>query len=119
MSMPTFNAATHISIVWGVTLAIVTLLEWHGLERDPLRKQIISPFIQRDIAVVALEPDPFESSAPGDSAQAAEQPNAVLQYEVEFHFEGLLFLLYFFLPVLLFHAGGWLIARARATGASK
>ena len=40
MSEPRFNGATHMSIVWGVTLAILTLLEWNSLDRDPMRKRV-------------------------------------------------------------------------------
>ena len=98
MDKTRFTFATHLSIVWGVTLAIITLLEWHSLDRDPMRKQILSPFIDRSISAVV------DKESAGSTGREPE-----LRYLVEFKFKGLLFLLYFFAPVLAFHAIGWLL----------
>jgi len=113
-----FNFPTHLSIVWGVTLAILTLIEWRSLDRDPMRKQILSPFIERAISVRMNEPgaagdivfeDPLEARA-----VARDKPDADIQYVVEFGFDGALFLAYFFVPVLAFHGAGWLVKVLRS-----
>jgi hypothetical protein len=110
MSRPVFNRGTHFSIVWGVTLAVLTLLEWNSLERDPLREEILLPFIQREVSVAVIA-----GGAPVEpGAAAGEQADGTLQYEVEFHFNGPLFLAYFFGPVLAFQGIGWLAARVMA-----
>ena len=51
MTSHNYSRATHFSIVWGIALAIMTLVEWHSLERNPVTQEIISPFIQRNIDV--------------------------------------------------------------------
>ena len=113
MGSPGFNFTTHLSIVWGVTLAILTLIEWRSLDRDPMRKQILSPFIEREITARLNE-----SGAAGDivfedpleaRSVAGHTPEANVQYVVEFGFDGVLFLVYFFVPVLAFHGAGWLV----------
>ncbi len=111
MTNKQFNSATHFSIVWGVTLAVITLLEWHSLDRDPVRQEIISPFIERTMTVtVANETRPAERTIlPGNE----ESPDAKLNYEVEFNFKGPLFLACFFLPVFLFHSLAMLWHRIR------
>ncbi len=91
-----FNRYTHFSIIWGVTLAVLTLLEWRTLDRDPIGHQILTPFIEREISVGA---DP-----------GAEE---ILQYQVDIRFNGPLFLACFFGPVLLFLGIGRLAARFR------
>jgi len=106
MSAFSFNPTTHISIVWGVTLAILTVLEWNSLDNDPMREQILSPFIGREVSVMTQQ-----ESLAGSVAEDALDPG--LRYEVEFHFNGPLFLAYFFLPVLALRAVLWMIARAR------
>lgn len=107
------NRITHISIVWGITLAVITLVEWRSLDRNPLEQQILSPFIERDIAVSQRAPtavDPLD-------LQAVEQKQGdainSLQYDVQFHFNGPLFLAYFFGPVLAAHGIGLLITRLK------
>lgn len=107
MSRPVFNRATHFSIVWGVTLAVLTLVEWNSLDRDPLREEILLPFIQREVTVGV---DAAEQPSEPDAA-AGEDPEGVLRYEVEFKFNGPLFLACFFGPVLAFQGVGWLAAR--------
>jgi hypothetical protein len=107
MNRPVFNRGTHFSIVWGVTLAVLTLVEWNSLDRDPLREEILVPFIQREVSVsVEAAETPREPGAATD-----EEPEGVLQYEVEFRFNGPLFLAYFFGPVLAFQGIGWLASR--------
>lgn len=101
---------THLSIVWGVTLAVLTIIEWRSLDRDPVGQQIMLPFIEREISVAPV-------TAAGDTPVTALDPSSALdgpvRYEVEFHFNGPLFLTSFFVPVLIFHGGGWLLSRAR------
>jgi hypothetical protein len=110
VNKPVYNGATHLSIVWAVTLAILTLLEWRNLDRDPLGREILSPFIQREITVSKARADgPVDSL---DSSAKEGEPEG-LQYEVEFHFNGPLFLLCFFGPVVVFHGVGQLLVRLR------
>ena len=107
MNSTSYNRAGHFSIVWGVTLAVITLVEWYSLERDPVRQEIMSPFIQRSIAVSVEN----ASIAEGDIASvdgAVESPDAELRYDVEFNFNGPFFLACFFGPMLIFHGIGML-----------
>lgn len=107
MSRPVFKRSTHFSIVWGVTLAVLTLVEWNSLDRDPLREEILVPFIERKVSVrVGAAERPVEPDA-----ATGEKPRGAIQYEVEFDFNGPLFLAYFFGPVLAFQGIGWLAAR--------
>jgi len=113
MSKFAFNPAIHLSIAWGVTLAIITLVEWNSLDRDPMREQIFTPFIQREISMtmgeeVANNIIDFESVE-----REAKTPTASTQTTVKFHFNGPLFLVCFFIPVLAFHGIGWLMARVK------
>ena len=85
----------HMSLVWGVVLALITILDWGSLEKDPLNEEILTPFISREISMVVPE------SGDGEPQQMP------LQYQVELHFDGVMFLLYFFVPVIILH----LIAR--------
>jgi hypothetical protein len=107
-----YSRATHFSIVWGVALAIMTLVEWNSLERNPVTQEIISPFIQRNIDVSLAN-----GVSPADQAEelveAEDSADAILRYEVELKFNGPLFLACFFGPVLLFHATGLLWRRWR------
>ncbi len=104
------SLATHLSIVWGVTLAVMTLIEWNSLEREPLRQQVFLPFIERDIRVMAPAGELDASAAGSEPGEAAVD----LRYEVELGFNGPLFLACFFIPVGLFHGAGWLLSRLRA-----
>lgn len=100
MKNTAFSRATHFSIVWGVSLAVITVLEWNSLDRNPVSQEILSPFIERTIKVeVAAAPVPDI----GGSVSPQAEPDAALNYEVSFHFNGLLFLACFFVPVLIFH----------------
>ena len=114
MSKTALNRGKHFSIVWGVTLAVITLVEWNSLERDPLNHEILSPFLQRTVEV-SVEPDarPRETDIPGIEIEP-ESPDAVLRYEVELDFNGPLFLASFFAPMLVFHGLGALWNRSRA-----
>ena len=117
MTKPVFKLATHLSIAWGVTLAVLTLLEWRSLDRDPMREQIITPFIEREISVKLDRPAPADELDFSTLDQREQAPDAALQYIVEFHFNGPLFLAVFFVPVLAFHGLDWLVARARQDAA--
>jgi hypothetical protein len=109
-----YNRATHFSIVWAVTLAIITLVEWHSLDRDPVRQEIFSPFIARTMAVSVEESPAAAGESAGPIAQA-ESADAVLRYDVEISFNGPLFLACFFTPMLLFHGIGALWNRYRGS----
>ena len=105
-----YNRATHFSVVWAVALAIITMVEWRNLEQDPLEREILSPFIQREITVsMAQSGGTDEFDKPETTAVDA------LQYEVAFHFNGPLFLFCFFAPILLFHGMGRLWSRFSKT----
>jgi hypothetical protein len=106
---PPFRRATHLSVVWAVTLSVLTLIEWRGLDRDPLGQPLFLPYIERSISAVAAPQSPSEF-APGDGAGQAG-----LHYEVLIDFNGPLFLLCFFGPVLIFFGIGW-VARLFSGG---
>jgi len=118
MEIPGFNRATHLSIVWGVTLAVLTLIEWRSLDRDPIGQQILTPFIEREISVDVARDTAQPEIDFGADAQADDDPQNGLQYTVEIHFNGPLFLACFFGPVLLFQGIGWLAARAGRSNVS-
>lgn len=110
MSKSVFSPAVHLSIAWGVTLAVVTLVEWNSLERDPMREQIFTPFIQREVSVGRGAVIPT-TNIDFDSAQrAVNESVAPIQYTVKFHFDGPLFLACFFIPVFAFHGIGRLMS---------
>jgi hypothetical protein len=98
MNKPAFSAVTHLSIVWAVTLAVITIIEWRNLEQDPLNREILSPFIQREITVYKAQPERYDTVTETAELNSGDG----LRYEVEFHFTGPLFLLCFFGPVLVF-----------------
>tara|TARA_R110001599_G_C12277354_1_gene663197 strand:+ start:40865 stop:41203 length:339 start_codon:yes stop_codon:yes gene_type:complete len=95
-----FNRATHFSIIWGVCLAVITVLEWNSLDRNPVKQEILSPFIQRTMTVEVAEAPGLDTD---DFATQQVEPNAVLNYQVSFHFNGPLFIAVFFVPILIFH----------------
>jgi len=107
-----FHRATHFSIIWGVSLAVITVLEWNSLDRNPVQQEIFSPFIERTMTVEVEEPDAQASN--GNPSQQQE-PDATLNYQVSFHFNGPLFLACFFTPILVFHGLGALWGRLRHT----
>ena len=107
--IPGFGRATHLSIIWGVTLAVLTLMEWRALERNPLGHEIMTPFIERDVKVSVQESD--AGGLPDFEREQATGPSEHLRYEVALDFNGPLFLACFFGPVLVFHGLGLLANR--------
>jgi hypothetical protein len=99
------NIANHLSIVWGVTMAIMALLEWNSLEREPLREPLLSPFIERTITLNKIVGEKTAGNGASlDAGSASGHPDhSTLQSVVEIRFNGPLFLACFFGPVLLFH----------------
>lgn len=91
---------------------MITLLEWNSLDRNPVRQEIFSPFIERTMTVEVEEPELVVSN---DAASEPEAPDAALNYQVSFHFNGPLFIAYFFTPILLFHGLAALWSRLRGT----
>ena len=112
MQLPGYNRAAHFGIVWGITLAVITLVEWNSLDRNPVKQEILSPFIERTMAVSVEEAEvpPLESSVTGTDGQS---PDAALRYDVQIAFNGPLFLACFFTPILVFQAIGMLWDRFR------
>ena len=113
MIEPALNRATHLSIVWAVVLAVLTLVEWRSLDRDPMSEQIFLPFIERKITLSRAKQ--ITSKQLGQTAGSVSEANAQrnLQTNVEIKFNGPLFLTYFFVPILTFHTIGLLYARFR------
>lgn len=112
MQLPGYNRATHFGIVWGITLAVITLVEWNSLDRDPVKQEILSPFIERTMAVSVAE----ANAPPGDSAgtrDSAQSPDAAIRYDVQIAFNGPLFLACFFTPILVFQVIGMMWNRFR------
>ena len=113
MSTSAINRASHLGIAWAVALAVITLVEWNSLGRDPIEQEIFLPFITRDISVNVIEAGPsdpldFDTISAGD-----EGATGGLQYEVELIFNGPLFLAYFFGPVLVLQGIGLLVGRIK------
>ncbi len=104
MTQPVFNRATHFSIVWAMVLAILTLVEWNSLDRDPMTEQIFLPFIDREIELVMT--DANTANELGATAGDLPSPSGgrKLQTQVRIDFNGPLFLAYFFGPIMIFHA---------------
>ena len=100
---PPYRRATHFSMVWAITLAVLTIIEWRGLDRDPVGQPLMLPFIEREVTV-ALDAKPITGM---QFAEGQEEEQAAPNYEVEIRFNGPLFLLCFFGPVLLFFGIGW------------
>lgn len=101
MRKPLLNRASHFSIVWGVTLAVITLVEWNMIDRDPLNHEILSPFIERQFSVSVEREQLPTADIP--TAIDPDEADAVLRYDVSLGFNGPVFLAFFFTPVLLFH----------------
>ena len=112
MQLPGYNRATHFGIVWGITLAVITLVEWNSLDRDPVKQEILSPFIERTMAVSVAEADAPPADSNGTGAEA-QSPDAALRYDVQIAFNGPLFLACFFTPILVFQGIGMLWNRLR------
>jgi hypothetical protein len=111
MIEPILNRATHFSIVWAVVLAVLTIVEWRSLDRDPMSEQIFLPFIEREIELSTTDANTTTQlgTTAGDLLKDNVRRN--LQTHVQIAFNGPLFLAYFFGPILIFHAIGLLFAR--------
>ena len=113
VNKPILNLAAHFSIVWGITLAVVTTLEWYNLERKPLDHEILSPFFERRVQVSIERQLPQATADIPEFSEMAE-PDAALRYDVSLDFNGPLFLVCFFTPVLIFHGAAALWRRLRS-----
>ncbi len=100
---PPYRRATHLSMVWAITLAVLTIIEWRGLDRDPLGQPLMLPFIEREVTVT-LDAQPLTRE---QFAEGRQEEQAQPRHEVEIRFNGPLFLLCFFGPVALFFGIGW------------
>lgn len=110
-----FKPVTHLSIVWGVALVFMTLVEWRGLDRDPLGQEILSPFISRQVALNVSESRPLTELDFEEPEQFGEEADSGLEYAVDIKFNGPLFLACFFGPVLVIHGIGLIAARLRGS----
>lgn len=106
MIEPTISRATHFSIVCAVVLAVLTIVEWHSLDRDPMSEQIFLPFIERQITLPLTDANTTEQLGTTLGDHPAGSVGRGLPTQVEIDFNGPLFLVYFFGPVLIFHAIG-------------
>jgi hypothetical protein len=113
MIEPVLNRATHFSIVWAVVLAILTMVEWRSLDRDPMSEQIFLPFIERAITLSRTDANTAKQLGTTVDDLPGQNVRPNLQTQVEIAFNGPLFLVCFFGPVLIFHAIGLLFARLR------
>jgi hypothetical protein len=104
MIEPILNRATHFSIVWAVVLAVLTIVEWRSLDREPMSEQIFLPFIEREIEW---------SMTDANTTKQLGTTAGDLQTHVTIEFNGPLFLAYFFGPILIFHAIGLLWSKLR------
>ena len=111
MTDSSFNRATHFSLVWASVLAVLTLVEWRSLERDPLSEKVFLPFIERDISLSRVETAGARQPVTGDDDLPRGVALQNLQTTVQLEFNGPLFLLYFCLPIVAFHLLGLLFAR--------
>jgi hypothetical protein len=108
MIAPPINRATHFSVVWAVVLAVITLVEWRSLDREPMSEQIFLPFIEREvkISISGVNTEEQPASISGDLPGTGSREN--LQTHVQIGFNGPLFLVYFFGPIMIFHGIGLL-----------
>lgn len=113
MIEPAFNRATHFSIVWAVVLAILTLVEWNSLDRDPMTEQIFLPFIEREITLSRVDANTMQQLGTTADDLPEKKARRNLQTKVQIAFNGPLFLLYFFGPILIFHGVTLLFAWLR------
>lgn len=110
MNRTGLNGATHFSLVWAFMLCFITLIEWRSLDREPMKADILSPFIQRHIEIVPAQ-QATDSAAPADSLGGTSGTGP--QTVVELGFNGPLFLACFFIPIIAFHALGTLLTYLR------
>jgi hypothetical protein len=114
MDSPFSNRANHFSIIWAMTLAVLTIVEWRSLDREPMKEQVLLPFIERNIRLdVTRGGSHAEAPAQTGTEQRSDKP---LHYEVEVGFNGPLFLLCLFGPVLLFQGIAWGAGRLSRRG---
>lgn len=113
MIEPTLNRATRFSIVWAVVLAVLTLVEWRSLDRDPMSEQIFLPFIEREITLSRADSNTTKQLGTTEGNFPEKNVRRNLQTEVQIGFNGPLFLFYFFGPILIFHTIDLLFARLR------
>jgi hypothetical protein len=122
MSTSTFSRATHFSVVWGITLALLTILDWNSLGRDPTNEQILLPFISREITLTSPPSKTEKAEAVSTSIDELDfgstQPNMSnnpkpLQYNVDIQFNGPYFLACFFIPILAFQLIGLMLSFGR------
>jgi hypothetical protein len=119
MIEPTLNRASHFSIVWGVVLAVLTIVEWNSLDRDPLSEQIFLPFIEREITLSTTGANTTTQPAATAGDPVGENGSRNLQTHVQIDFNGPLFLVYFIVPILVFHGIGLLSRKLRRGGKSR
>ena len=113
MIEPALNRATHLSIVWAVVLAVLTLVEWRSLDRDPMSEQIFLPFIEREITVSRADANTLQKLGQTEGEFPEKNVQRSLQTVIQIGFNGPLFLVYFLGPILIFHSIGLLSARLR------
>ena len=113
MIEPTLNRATHFSIVWALVLAVLTIVEWRSLDRDPMSEQIFLPFIEREIELSTTDANTTTQLGMTAGDLPRENVRRNLQTHVQIAFNGPLFLAYFFGPILIFHAIGLLSRQLR------
>lgn len=113
MYEPVFNRATHFSIVWAVMLAVLTLVEWRMLDRNPMSEQIFLPFIDRRVTLSTIDAETASELAITEGEQPGTSLPGPVTTDVQIDFNGPLFLFYFFGPILLFHLISLLLARLR------
>ncbi|RLQ21724.1 hypothetical protein DWB85_10555 [Seongchinamella sediminis] len=113
MTGPSFNRASHFSLVWAFVLAVLTLVEWRSLDRDPLAETIYLPFIERQVTLSKAAASPGQADPSTSARLRGDTAGNALQTTVQISFNGPLFLIYFAVPIVIFHGFGLLIARLR------
>ena len=113
MIEPFLNRVTHFSIVWAVVLAILTMVEWRSLDREPMKEQIFLPFIERAITVSRADASTTKQFGTTAGELPGKSVRSNLQTDVYIAFNGPLFLAYFFGPILILHALAMLFAWLR------
>lgn len=100
-----FSTIKSLCIVWGVMLAFITIMDWNTLEKNPIDEEILTPFITREITLVATDNQ-------YDSELSMQERKVEPQYQVEIGFDGIKFLMYFFGPILIIYSVGQLLGKA-------